>query len=281
MAGSDRDGNPSEDSDRVKAAAAASLSHCLACLADVVPLTLEPVPAQKGPPVRETPREGPEKVPVTPATYYEQVQKLPLKDVAVVARRVLDKAKVPAQPAMTPEVARSGAYNIVATAVALNGTHPGKAANASSLGNLQAVPAGNNSPTSTEVVTTEAPRGGLIALLARHFAPTPLNEDETEDTQFKTPPLFTRKGQEEQIVMMAPATHDTVVTINEKGPPAPAPVAKNAPVPVVTTTDKTPAAKTVTAPGVTTMPAAVLLKPVAAGVRRFRCRSRRRPRRRP
>src|SRR5207237_2362732 len=33
VAGSDRDGNPYEDSDRVKAAAAAALAHCLGCLA--------------------------------------------------------------------------------------------------------------------------------------------------------------------------------------------------------------------------------------------------------
>jgi hypothetical protein len=45
VAGSDRDGMPVERSERVKAAAAASLDHCLNCLAPTVPVLLAPPPA--------------------------------------------------------------------------------------------------------------------------------------------------------------------------------------------------------------------------------------------
>jgi hypothetical protein len=219
VAGSGRDGNPTENSERVKAAAAASLAHCLACLADVVPLTLEPptkVPVKEGP--REGPKEGPEKLTATPATYYEQVQKAPLQDVVSVARRTLEKANVPIAPNPAPEMAHGGAFNIIVNAVAANGTRTSGSAAVAHRENAGPV----------QAVTADQPREGLLPMLARRFAPTPLNEDQPEGSQFQNPPFFLRKPYPEQVVTVAnePAKHQGAR--NDAMPTMAAPTAKTA-----------------------------------------------------
>ena len=84
VSGSERDGNPSETSERVRMAAYAALEGCLARLGPV-PLPLEPVP----PPGKEGPEKGPEKMPPPRETipekpvahsveYYKRVNTLPL-----------------------------------------------------------------------------------------------------------------------------------------------------------------------------------------------------------
>jgi len=246
VAGSDRDGNPSENCERVKTAAAASLSHCLACLADSVPLSLEPPPMQK-----ELQKEGPpriEKLPATPVSYYEQVEKLPLSDVLVVARRVLNKANASAKAAVAPDVAHSGAFNIIANAVASNGTQGGRpgnpgnmdmtAANPANAGTQQAgagQPAGQGN---AEVVSADPPRAGILSAIVHALAPTPLSEGQTENSSFKTQPFFLRKPQDEQVVIMGPpeqhgqyspvgqpSTTPAVVIIPGPGAPATLPAA--------------------------------------------------------
>lgn len=64
--GSDRDGNPSETCDRVRAAAFASLQHCLSCFSEEVAVDkkLDKPPEAPKPeaPKSETPKNGPEKL---------------------------------------------------------------------------------------------------------------------------------------------------------------------------------------------------------------------------
>jgi len=238
VAGSDRDGNPSENCERVKVAAAASLSHCLACLADSVPLSLEPPSTQK----KEIREGGPvERLPptLTPMSYYEQVEKLPMKDIAAVARRVLAKANVPAKATPTTDVAHSGAFNIIAGAIAAKGPgtgNPGNAGNMDVASNAGSPPVLTAQPASLgygEVVSADPPRtGGILAIIARHLAPTPLSEGQTEDSAFKNPPIFQRKVQPEQVVITGPMEQPAV---NSLGQPMAASVTMPAPLPIVTT----------------------------------------------
>jgi hypothetical protein len=287
VAGSDRDGNPSENCDRVRAAALASLNHCLACLADPVPLSLEPAPAKKGPPIEgQGPIErGPEKVAppppvplppttgaegrvrgdVNPVVYYEQVDKVPMKDIVAVARAVLNKTNAATKANITltpaPEVAHPGAFNIIATAVSMNGVRSG---NPASAGNAEPAP---TNPTSTaaapaapapvpqaslggaERMPEETPRvSGLLVTLARRLAPTPLSEGQTEDSQFKTPPFFSRRSESDQVVYP---------TVQEQMPSpqlgTPSPVAVTAPV-VVTSGTGTIVSTSTSLPPVTITP---------------------------
>lgn len=101
VTGSRKDGNPSENSDRVKAAALAALQRCLACYTE----DEEPPPLEKPPP------KPPAKPPGKPVAglevrpefllYYDAVAKKPSAEVLDNARRVLasKSASVPAQPA--------------------------------------------------------------------------------------------------------------------------------------------------------------------------------------
>jgi hypothetical protein len=289
VAGSDRDGNPSENCERVRAAAAASLSHCLGCLADVVPLSLEPTPTNAGPPpegprpVEKIPVPPPPPLPVppppgvdgkavTPASYYQQVDKVPMKDIVIVARAVLDKAKAAAKataPGHGPEtgpsaVAHGGALNIIASAVAQNGTHTSKTGNPGNSGNpgTASVPAASNANSSTsapaasvsqgsvEIVSEEAPRntGGLLYVIARHLAPTPLSEGQNEASQFKTPPFFMRRSQAEQVIYPSAAEQ---MASSQLGTPSP--VVMTAPMVVSSGTVSVPSSPTVL-PVVTTTP---------------------------
>ncbi len=268
VAGSDRDGNPSENCERVRTTAAASLSHCLACLADTVPLTLEPPakapPLQEGRPVEKVPAPAPPPPPpapgippptgregsasgVTPASYYEQVQKVSMKDIVVVARAVLEKTKSAAKTTPgTPDTAHPGAINIIASAVAQNATHPAKPGNpenGSNPGNNPgpAAPATNSAAPapvaaslgSAAMVTEETPRGsgGLLYVIARKLAPTPLSEGQTEADQFKTPPFFMRRSQAEQMAYPAGAEQTACSQLG-----APSPVIVMAPMVVPATT---------------------------------------------
>lgn len=97
VSGGEEDGNPAETSERVKAAAARSLAHCLAsCAAVVQPLPVEPAPADKIEPVpvpvpNPLPEPRPEKGGAAAAPgatdYYKQVRKMDINAVVQDARR--------------------------------------------------------------------------------------------------------------------------------------------------------------------------------------------------
>jgi hypothetical protein len=94
--GSDKDGNPSEDSDCVKAAAEGALAHCLAVV------TIEPEmvqPIEEKPPVEKPPAERPpvDKPPTARANvflppYYAKLEGKPTKQVIEEARSALAAA---------------------------------------------------------------------------------------------------------------------------------------------------------------------------------------------
>ena len=138
VSGSREDGNPAEDSDRVRFAAAVALEHCLACYADVQPVPPPPPPVVVPPP--PVPLEGvrpPMDVPppaetVPPATpsaatakkivdYYTAAQSVPLGRVLQVARATLQKnATSPVQQTMAVarmDADRSGLISLVADAL--------------------------------------------------------------------------------------------------------------------------------------------------------------------
>lgn len=117
VSGSERDGNPSETNERVKAAAHVALDHCLSCLGAVppppLPLTTPPAPPvrEKAPPVERIPSVGQKDsdksndhiVPVaaktatqthvTPAEYYKHVEETPWAQVVANARATLKNAR--------------------------------------------------------------------------------------------------------------------------------------------------------------------------------------------
>ncbi len=130
VSGSEVDGNPSENSPRVRAAAEGALAHCLACYTEVVPV---PPDTNKGieqklptngerqvpiaPPVGPAPlpTKTPDKlpnigqVPVQPADFYKRVEMLPRQDVLAEGKRVADRGvttpvKVEGQPAAAHSV---------------------------------------------------------------------------------------------------------------------------------------------------------------------------------
>ena len=101
--GSERDGRPRECSPRVRAAAAASLDHCLAALAG--PVEGAPPPPAVGP--KELPKEAgkaPAKLPITPAAYYKDLDKQPMTAVVENARQAIGKS--PTAPVQAPRRAR-------------------------------------------------------------------------------------------------------------------------------------------------------------------------------
>jgi hypothetical protein len=102
VSGSEEDGNPSETSPRVRAAADAALAHCLMTYAEVVPVPPEKKGIEPPPPGGERPPPGvpavnPEKLPnigkapVQPAEYYKQVDALPREAVVEQGRHALDR----------------------------------------------------------------------------------------------------------------------------------------------------------------------------------------------
>lgn len=98
VSGSDRDGNPSETSERVRGAAAFALDHCVARLAVVV--EAGPAGAEKPveTPAGEKPAEpGPNKAAVGKAedllpVHYRRIQVKPLKEFVTQARQAFDQA---------------------------------------------------------------------------------------------------------------------------------------------------------------------------------------------
>ena len=126
VSGSERDGNPSETSERVRMAAYAALEGCLARLGPV-PLPLEPVP----PPGKEGPEKGPEKAPPPRETipekpvahsveYYKRVNTLPLAPVVDDARRALaqQQAAVPVMAAPPRPRGEGGLFGLISDAFA-------------------------------------------------------------------------------------------------------------------------------------------------------------------
>src|SRR5205807_1507600 len=103
VSGSNKDGKPSENSERVKAAATYALQHCLACFSEIEVVTepktpIEP-PTPAPPPV---PVEKPTaKIGSPPSNYYQAVEKMSLKQVVEEARRTMSEVnKTPAVAAV-------------------------------------------------------------------------------------------------------------------------------------------------------------------------------------
>lgn len=99
VSGSEKDGNPSEKSDRVKQAAAASLAHCLACVGTVPAEPKSDVPIK---PPETTPIKPPEsgdkttQVPgtlpltgISQSAYYKKIESMPLDVIVEEARKAL------------------------------------------------------------------------------------------------------------------------------------------------------------------------------------------------
>lgn len=94
VSGSEADGNPSETSERVRAAALAALEGCLARLGCPVPLEGAPLvpaapellaPPKENPPAAKTP--GAVNKVVDPIAYYKRVENIPMEQVVEHARR--------------------------------------------------------------------------------------------------------------------------------------------------------------------------------------------------
>lgn len=124
VSGSQEDGNPSENSERVKAAAYVALHHCLAvCPADVAePVEVVPVPKKEEPlkettPSKETtpPKDGSAKQPDGRQPYYKRVQGMPLADVARKARRTV--AQIDTANAVTMRPGNAGVYGLLMKAI--------------------------------------------------------------------------------------------------------------------------------------------------------------------
>lgn len=91
--GSNRDGKPAENSERVKAAAFFGLQHCLACFSETIVEPTEPpkLPIEPPPPEKPTPpvEKPTAMIDVTPSPYYKALDKVPLKKVVEDARQTL------------------------------------------------------------------------------------------------------------------------------------------------------------------------------------------------
>lgn len=98
VSGSKKDGNPSENSERVKATALAALQRCLACYVDEdEPERLEKPPKKpKTPPAKPSPAAGIE-IDAERLAYYDDVAHKPSREVLDQARRTLTQAAALAQ----------------------------------------------------------------------------------------------------------------------------------------------------------------------------------------
>lgn len=131
VSGSNRDGNPAETCERVRAAAMVALEHCLNCLGAVppppLPLTMPPGPAQPGPgPRPESPSttrrnddsktdhkvvpavaKSVTKTHLSPAEYYKHIEETPWATVVANARKTLKQARTPVTAPSTPSTGES------------------------------------------------------------------------------------------------------------------------------------------------------------------------------
>jgi hypothetical protein len=120
VSSSEEDGNPAETSERVKAAAARSLAHCLSCAAVVQPLPLEDVPANERilpkpepkpepiPPGEKAPN-GMTSLPAGPTGYYRQVRQMSMDQVVEDARKTQARAQAQAAQAAAQTAAAPAA----------------------------------------------------------------------------------------------------------------------------------------------------------------------------
>ncbi len=138
IAGSNRDGFPVERSDRVVAAAVASLNHCLNCLAEHMP-PLVPPPIGTPVPPKKDKKDGKEvdpdavlpaltkvkaessgkKTPPKGLAFYRQLEKLSMVQAASFARRKLEKADPgETDPFVPQQVRQQGLLAIMSNAIA-------------------------------------------------------------------------------------------------------------------------------------------------------------------
>src|SRR5262249_48040084 len=143
--GSDKDGNPSENSERVKAAALFSLQKCLACISMAPPVPVEVGPEPIPPPEGETPRKTKPEGERPPAAigalnrslppYYKRLHKVPMTEVLDNARRTAEQGGVAQKVALSHAGGRSLSEIIMnspaRSAVAASNVNPAAAATAS------------------------------------------------------------------------------------------------------------------------------------------------------
>ncbi|HVS37879.1 MAG TPA: HEAT repeat domain-containing protein [Gemmataceae bacterium] len=132
VSGGTEDGNPAEDSDRVKAAAMAALNHCLANYTEVVPVTpvvpVVPIKPGTGGGEKGSGEKGPETLPPPspplskkhssdPLEYYRQAENLPEKAVVEEARRAVEHMTPVAAAAAPSPAADHSLFGIARAAV--------------------------------------------------------------------------------------------------------------------------------------------------------------------
>jgi hypothetical protein len=117
--GSDRDGNFAETSERVRAAAAAALAHCLSCFAEVrEKLPDEPSRHVSLPPGRKAQTAAAPDVPGF-TDYYRQVDRVPMSEWVEAAKRSLDRTThLNVQGAAAQQGSGNSVFEIVARAIA-------------------------------------------------------------------------------------------------------------------------------------------------------------------
>jgi hypothetical protein len=94
VSGSKADGNPAENSERVKSTAAIALEHCCSCFVEVeekTQETIEPSPKVEPSPTPPSPRPEEKKTALDPTNYNTQVEKMSDKAVLDLARKALSK----------------------------------------------------------------------------------------------------------------------------------------------------------------------------------------------
>jgi hypothetical protein len=125
--GSDKDGNPAETCERVRAAAYASLQHCLSCFSEVAPADDKPeqpkppeTPKQPAPPENPGTNDdasiAPSPIQLT-AYYHKTLAQKSLADTIREARKALSEFEAPAQLVVDQRQPRPGVLDIVLKSV--------------------------------------------------------------------------------------------------------------------------------------------------------------------
>lgn len=121
VSGSNKDGKPAENSERVKAAAMYALQHCLACYSEEVPVEkiTEPPRTPVEPPTNGKPLPPTEKptAMLELSPYYKTVENTPLKQLIEEARRVLAEANKNERIAVVHRGEDHSLYSMIAKAM--------------------------------------------------------------------------------------------------------------------------------------------------------------------
>jgi hypothetical protein len=189
------DGNPSENSERVRAAAHFALARCLACYAEV---SIEPVetPPETKPEIKpEIKPETPDGVPtadkgsgatgqgsVGPVAYYQRVERLPLAQVVEDARKFLARSVPAANREMVQGNERPSANGVIQ--IVMNAMTPP----ASAVKSPVHVPMAEPAPAPEPAIQPAVPKPGLKPLgdlRAPKAEPKPLSDLRAPTTEPK------------------------------------------------------------------------------------------------